>query len=102
MVFARSMTDSVVAVSTGSQHFELIWRADFKYGYDIAPSMPVEKDGTLFWGTKNGLITAADAKTGKITWQHKFENFLINTVVPINATQVLFSNIDGKTGLIGL
>ena len=102
MVFARSMTDSVVAVSTSSQNFDLVWQADFKYGYDIAPSMPIEKDGTLFWGTKNGLITAAGAKDGKIIWQYKFENFLINTVEPINARQVVFSNIDGKTGLIGL
>jgi outer membrane protein assembly factor BamB/predicted phosphohydrolase len=100
VVFARSMTDSVIAVSTGSQNFDPVWQADFKYGYDIAPSMPMEKDDTLFWGTKNGLITAANATDGQIIWQYKFENFLINTVAPVNARQVVFSNIDGKTGLL--
>ena len=101
-VFARSMTDSVVAVKSSSEKFDLLWQADFGYGYDIAPSMPVEKDGTLFWGTKNGLITAANASDGKIRWQYKFEHFLINTVAPIDARQVVLSNVDGKVGLLGL
>lgn len=101
VVFARSMTDSVIAVRTRSPKFDPVWQEDFDYGYDIAPSMPVEKDGTLFWGTKSGLITAANAEDGSIIWQYKFENFLINTVAPLNAGQVIFSNIDGKTGLLG-
>ncbi|UCF63719.1 MAG: PQQ-binding-like beta-propeller repeat protein [bacterium] len=102
VAYARSMTDSVIAISTHSRNFNLVWHENFKYGYDIAPSMPMEKDGTLFWGTKNGLITAANAKDGKLIWQYRFENYLINTVEPISSGQVVFSNIDGKTGLIGL
>ena len=101
-VFARSMTDSVVAVNTKSAKFDLLWQGDFKYGYDIAPSMPVEKEGTLFWATKNGLITAANAANGAVIWQHKFEDFLINTVQPLSSKQLVFSNIDGKTARIGL
>jgi outer membrane protein assembly factor BamB/predicted phosphohydrolase len=100
IVFGRSMTDSVVAYSADTNQPNVVWASDFKYGYDIAPSMPMEKNGTLFWGTKNGLITAADAQSGQLKWQYKFENFLINTVMPISADQVLFSNIDGNVGLL--
>ena len=94
------MTDSVVAFAANVGKPKIIWAEDFGYGYDIAPSMPVEKDGTLFWGTKNGLIIAADAVSGELKWKYKFENYLINTVTPVSAGQVLFSNIDGNIGLL--
>jgi outer membrane protein assembly factor BamB/predicted phosphohydrolase len=100
MVFGRSMTDSVVAFSAKTNKANVLWASDFKYGYDIAPSMPMEKNATLFWGTKNGLITAADANTGKLKWQYKFENYLINTVTPVSENRLLFSNIDGNIALL--
>ncbi|MEE4311382.1 MAG: PQQ-binding-like beta-propeller repeat protein [candidate division KSB1 bacterium] len=99
-VFARSMTDSVVAFDSRSGSEHVIWAEDFEYGYDIAPSMPVESDGTLYWGTKNGLIYAADAKTGRSRWKYKFGNTVINTICPVDGRCVLFSNMDGFVGLL--
>jgi len=99
-VYARSMTDSVVAFYSEGSKANIKWAEDFSYGYDIAPSMPMEKDGTVYWGTKNGLIIAADSRTGKTKWKYKFQNYLINTVCPLNKNQVLFSNIDGYVGLL--
>jgi len=99
-IFARSMTDSVVAFQSSGLKAKTKWAEDFEYGYDIAPSMPMEKDGTVYWGTKNGLIIAADSKSGKTKWKYKFQNYLINTVCPINKDQVLFSNIDGYVGIL--
>jgi len=99
-IFARSMTDSVVAFQSSGSKSKVIWENDFGYGYDIAPSMPMGKDGTVFWGTKNGLIIAADSKTGKLKWKYKFQNYLINTVCPIDDYSVIFSNIDGNVGLL--
>ena len=89
------MTDSVAAFYTKGKKGKIAWARDFAYGYDIAPSMPVEKDGTLFWGTKNGLIVAADALSGQLRWKYKYKNYLINTVKPLSATEIVFSNIDG-------
>ncbi len=100
LVFGRSMTDSVIAFESRHSFPSVYWAADFRYGYDIAPSMPVEKDGTLFWGTKNGMIFAADASTGELLWQHKYQNYLILTVAPLDGRRVLFSNIDGDVVLL--
>jgi len=100
LVFGRSMTDSVVAFESGRSFPSVYWAADFRYGYDIAPSMPVEKDGTLFWGTKNGMIYAADASTGELLWKNKYQNTLILTVAPLDDRRVLFSNIDGDVVLL--
>jgi outer membrane protein assembly factor BamB/predicted phosphohydrolase len=99
-IYARSMTDSVVAFQSFGSNAKIIWAEDFSYGYDISPSMPMEKNGTIFWGTKNGLIIAADSQTGKLKWKYKFQNYLINTVYPINNHSLIFSNIDGNVGLL--
>ncbi|MCB0283909.1 MAG: PQQ-binding-like beta-propeller repeat protein [Calditrichaeota bacterium] len=101
-VYARSMTDSVVCFDTKTQKDKVIWANDFGYGYDIAPSMPVEKNGTLFWGTKNGLIIAADAENGALKWKHRINNYMINTVCPVDENRVLYSNIDGQIGLLSV
>jgi len=95
LVFGRSMTDSVIAFDTRRSAAQVVWAANFFYGYDIAPSMPVEKNGTLFWGTKNGWVFACNAVTGDLKWKFRYQNYLINTVTPVSANQVLFSNIDG-------
>jgi len=94
------MTDTVVAFQSSGSEAKVKWAEDFEYGYDIAPSMPMEKNGTVFWGTKNGLIIAANSETGKIKWKYKFQNYLINTVFFIDNQSVIFSNIDGDVGML--
>ncbi len=100
LIYGRSMTDSVVAFRSLPATATVAWAEDFGYGYDIAPSMPVEKQGTLFWGTKNGLIYGTDAGTGELKWKYKYQNYLIQTVDPIDDHRVLFSNIDGDVVLL--
>lgn len=65
-----------------------------------APSMQVEKGGVMFGSTKEGLIFALEAQTGKVLWKHKIGNSLINTVVPLNGQQVLFTATSGEVGLL--
>ena len=62
-VYGRSMTDSVVAFQSQYTSPVTKWAEDFAYGYDIAPSMPVEKEGTLFWGTKMDSYLRLKRKT---------------------------------------
>jgi outer membrane protein assembly factor BamB len=95
-VFARSMTDSVISFDSSSKTPKALWAEDYRYGYDIAPSMPMEKEGVLYWGTKNGLLIAANAQNGQLLWKHQYQNYLINTVFPLDAQSVVFSNIDGN------
>ena len=62
--------------------------------------MPVEKGGTVFGSTKEGLIFALEPKTGKVLWKHKVGNSLISTVVPLNGKEVLFTATSGEVGLL--
>jgi outer membrane protein assembly factor BamB/Icc-related predicted phosphoesterase len=99
-VYARLMNDSVLAFSASAASPELTWATNCKYGYDIDPSSPVEKNGTVFFGTKNGLVYALDAATGNIRWRFKFGNTIINTVRPLSDRKVLVTSMDGKIALI--
>jgi len=99
-VYSKTMNDSVVAYSTRGNQPVKLWASDAGFGYEHAPSMPVEKDGVVFGSTKNGLIFALDALTGEVLWKHKVGNSLVNTIVPLSKTEVLFTATGGEAGLI--
>ena len=65
------MNDSVVCYSATTDFPEKIWASNVGFGYEHAPSMPVEKEGVVFGSTKNGLMFGLDAHTGKVLWKHK-------------------------------
>jgi outer membrane protein assembly factor BamB len=101
-VYSKTMNDSIVAYSTLGNLPKQIWASDAGFGYEHAPSMPVEKDGVVFGSTKNGLMFALDAMSGKVLWKHKVGNSLINTVVPLSNRQVLFTATGGEIGLLSV
>lgn len=99
-VYSKTMNDSIVCYSTLGDQPRQLWASNVGFGYEHAPSMQVEKDGIMFGSTKEGLIFALEAKTGKILWKHKIGNSLISTVVPLSGKQVLFTATSGETGLL--
>jgi len=99
-VYSKTMNDSIVCYSTLTDTPEQVWASNVGFGYEHAPSMPLEKDGVVYGSTKEGLLFALEAKTGKIIWKHKIGNSLINTVVPLNGREVLFTATSGEVGII--
>ena len=95
-VFARTIQDSVFAIDSSSPTMKIKWATSANYGYDIDPSLPVEKDGTLFFGTKDGFVYAMDARTGTVIWRYRIGFGLVNNVVPLSRTEVVASIMDGK------
>jgi outer membrane protein assembly factor BamB len=98
--YVRAMNDFFYAFSTAASHPEKIWELNAGFGYDINSAMLAEKDGVLFYGTKNDLLFALDARTGAMKWQHKLGTGVMNTVVPLSATQVIATDFDGQVALI--
>ena len=99
-VYSKTMNDSIVCYSALTDTPEQVWASNVGFGYEHAPSMPQEKDGVMYGSTKEGLLFALEAKTGKIIWKHKVGNSLINTVVPLNGREVLFTATSGEVGII--
>ncbi|HEX9614705.1 MAG TPA: PQQ-binding-like beta-propeller repeat protein [Bacteroidota bacterium] len=99
-IYARCMNDTVVAFSAEADTAQPVWITNCGYGYDIDPSMPLEKDGTVFFGTKNGLVYALDGATGAIRWRHKIGVTVVHTPVPLDARRVLVADLDGRIVLL--
>lgn len=99
-IYSKTMNDSIVCFSTRAHTPDQLWTSNVAFGYEHAPSMPVEKDGVVFGSTKNGLMFGLEAKTGKVLWKHKVGNSLISTVVPLNEHRMLFTATGGEVGLL--
>lgn len=99
-IYSKTMNDSIVCFSTKTDTPDQLWTSNVAFGYEHAPSMPVEKDGVVFGSTKNGLMFGLEAKTGKVIWKHKVGNSLISTVVPLSNDKMLFTATGGEVGLL--
>ena len=99
-IYSKTMRDSVVCFASRGATPRKIWAANVGFGYEIAPSMPVEKEGTLFGSTMNGEIFAVEAESGRLLWRHKVSNCLVSTVVPLDGRSCLFTSSDGLVGLL--
>lgn len=99
-LYSKTMNDSIVCYATQGDVPRQLWATDVGFGYEHAPSMPVEKEGVMFGSTKEGLIFALEARTGKILWKHKIGNSLISTLVPLNRREVLFTATSGEVGMV--
>jgi outer membrane protein assembly factor BamB/predicted phosphodiesterase len=98
--YVRAMNDFFYAFSTAASHPEKVWELNAGFGYDINSAMLVEKEGVVFYGTKNDLLFRLDARTGALMWEHKLGTGVMNTVVPLSATQVLTTDFDGRVALV--
>ena len=107
-VYSKCMWDTVVAISTecygdkamrreGDEVREYVtrWAVNAGFGYEHNPAMPLEKDGTLWVSTKNGLLLGMDAETGKVLWRHKIGNSILNTPLPLSEKECIFTSSEG-------
>jgi outer membrane protein assembly factor BamB/predicted phosphodiesterase len=103
--YVRTMTNTaIVAFSTSAARPEKLWELDARklFDYDINSAMLVEKNGELYYGTKNGLLLAIDPRSGTLLWEHKLGVTVLNTVAPLDdPDEVIVADIDGKITRVG-
>jgi len=99
-LFIRTMNDTILALPVSDKLEEPLWITNCGFDYDISSSQIVEKDGIIFYPTKNGMIYSLESKTGKILWQHKSTNGLINTITAIDDKEIVITDFDGKVSMI--
>jgi len=99
-VYVRTTQDIVAAISTSAGSPESVWETNAGFGYDINSAMLVEKDGVVFYGTKNGLLLALDAATGVVKWWHRVGVALLNTMTPLSGREVIVTDFDGRVSLV--
>ena len=99
-VFGKSMQDTLVAYQALATPQVASWKMHVGFGYEHVPSMIIEQDGLLLFGTKNGVVYAVDPTLKKVNWAHKLDNSMVNTVRPIGKKKVLIATMDGKLALL--
>jgi len=99
-IYVRAMNDFFYAFDTAPAQPEKLWATNAGFGYDINSAMLAEKDGVVFYGTKNGVLFALDGQTGAVRWQHKLGTGVMNTVVPMSARAVLATDVGGKIAVV--
>lgn len=87
-VYAKTMDGHLVAVDALSDTFNQLWDVDLGIGYDHAPCVIAEIDGTVYAGSRRGVICAVDAETPHLIWSKKIGNGEVNGI-----------DIDPTTGL---
>jgi outer membrane protein assembly factor BamB/predicted phosphodiesterase len=100
LVYGKTMQDTVVAFYTNNEKPQLAWKMNVGYGYEHAPSMLIEKNGKVYFGTRNGIVYCVDPSTQKIVWAYKIDNSMVNTVNVIDNRHVIVSTMDGKVSLL--
>ncbi len=96
----RTMQDFIATFPVEADPPRPVWESNAGFGYDFNPAMPAEKDGTIFYGTKNGLLLALDAATGAVKWRHRIGAALLSGPVPLGARAVLVTDFDGRVALV--
>ena len=94
-VYSKCMWDTVVAMDATTHEPITRWATHADFGYEHNPAMPLEKDGTLWVSTKNGLLLGMDAITGKVLWRHKIGNSILNTPLPLSGNECIFTSSEG-------
>jgi len=99
-VYGKTMQDTVVAFYTNKERPQVAWKMNVAFGYEHVPSMLIEKEGKLFFGTRNGVVYCINPSAQKINWAYKIDNAMVNTVNVINGNRVVASTMDGKVCLL--
>ena len=99
-VYGKTMNDTVVAYVANKEKPAFAWKMNVAYGYEHAPSMPIEKNDEVFFGTRNGVVYTITPATQQIKWAYKIDNSMVNTVNVVNSKQVIASTMNGKVCLL--
>ncbi|MCH7413092.1 PQQ-binding-like beta-propeller repeat protein [Belliella sp. R4-6] len=96
LIYGKTMNDEIVAFETGKSEAKLAWRMDCGFGYEHVPSMLIEHEDKVYFGTKSGVVYSIDPKNQQIIWAHKVDNSMVNTVNVISDTSLIVATMDGK------
>ena len=99
-IYGKTMNDTLAVFATNREPQKAAWKLNVGYSYEHTPSMLIEKDGIIFFGTGNGVVYAVNALQRKIEWAYKIDNPMINTVRVIDKGNVIVSTMDGKVVLL--
>jgi outer membrane protein assembly factor BamB/predicted phosphodiesterase len=99
-IYGKTMQDTVVAYSAGRAKQPVAWKMHAGFGYEHAPSMLIEKEGRVYFGTRSGVVYCINPVNRHLNWKYKIDNSMVNTVQVVDARHLLAATMDGKLVLL--
>ena len=99
-IYGKTMQDTIVAYASSREKQSAAWKMHCGFGYEHVPSMLIEKDGLLYFGTRNGVVYCINPSTQVIKWAYKIDNSMVNTVRVVDGNHIYASTMDGKLAWI--
>ena len=99
-VYGKTMQDTIVAYAASREKQSAAWKMHVGFGYEHVPSMLIEKEGKIFFGTRNGVVYCIDPALQQLLWAHKIDNSMVNTVRVLDKKNIVISTMDGKVVLL--
>lgn len=95
LIYVKTMDGNLFGIATDEDHMAIAWQSALQLPYELAPSA-IETDGkTVFVPSHAGLLSAVNSKDGKLRWQYKLSNAMINPILVLKNGQLLASTMDG-------
>lgn len=95
-VYAKTMDGNVIGISTTSNFMDVQWKSSLQLPYELTPSALLSKYETVFVPSHSGVVSAVNAADGKLLWQYKISNAMVNPMTTISDRRVVASTMDGK------
>jgi outer membrane protein assembly factor BamB/predicted phosphodiesterase len=95
-IYGKSMQDTIVAYAASREKQNAAWKMRAGFGYEHVPSMLIEKNGLVYFGTRSGVVYCIDPSSQKVIWAHKIDNSMVNTVNVLSNDELIVATMDGK------
>ena len=99
-IYGKTMQDTIVGYHASRQKQDASWKMKVGFGYEHVPSMLIEKNKQLFFGTRSGVVYSVEPLGNKIRWAYKIDNSMVNTVRVVNGSSLVAATMDGKVVLL--
>ena len=94
-VYAKTMDGELVGVSTITDSMNVDWKSNLRLPYELAPTAILSNQKAVFVPSHSGLLSAIEPKTGRVLWQYKISNGMINPPLVLK-DKIVASTMDGK------
>lgn len=96
VAYAKTMDGTLVAMSTESDVYNLLWTVDLGMGYEHAPCPILVHNGYIYTGSRNGVLAIVDEKARQVVVKYKMGSSEVNGfVVDPTTGDVYCSLIEG-------
>lgn len=99
-IYAKTMQDTIAVYQAGREKQNAVAKIHCGFGYEHVPSMLLEQDGKVYFGTRNGVVYCIDPTSQQVIWRYKIDNSMVNTLRMKDAHSLLASTMDGKMVLL--